>query len=641
MTAARKRSDFWLLLGALIGGLLIAAIVALPAWVVDSRTALEIRFEESPQGSSPYFKLRYDRGRGMNSLRVVEPTAVRTEDPDRFRWVFDSRPMQAVQVEVRDWAGPLTIESAVLTDQTGRVLHEFDVDLVYSAEPAGAYPAQSSARSDYHRIVLPLPDGQTLPRNYYLSPVNWRATVVGFVLGVGIFWIVFQLCRTRVRYCSWLEKFRKEYPLDSRSARPKRWIVYSSLGTLALLVFLRSWENFIYPSLFVEDSFHYFNYYYDGRIPFLSAVLRHPNGYLNVLPNVVAWGASFLDVRSIPGAYVGFAVAFSLFAAMLPLATGWFRSGWIVFIVPLVLGLSGLNHLFYLTTLTFQMYVSILVLLTMMFMPASKTGWGLACRIAVGALLVFSGPYSVVAVPVGILLLALYRPSKQSFFWASMVFAGVLFKETTPGMVRLENLSEPATLEKMFRVMNDRIFFFNLVEVSPALGLGLIVLVVVALFGVLWRNSDFRRIGFVFISIVGLAMAPLFLSHKFVLYSDPYDCHILISQFFWLLFLLYGADCLIQRFGRRFPLGPIFAGLFAVFVLIDQWENPHKRAYPPNRQITEFVNTVYEAEQSNLAENNEFVLIEGEGASQEAFSPRVRVGSSRMDAVPRNSAEFE
>jgi hypothetical protein len=277
----------------------------------------------------------------------------------------------------------------------------------------------------------------------------------------------------------------------------------------------------------------------------------------------------------------------------------------------------------------------ILILLVLIFLPAPKSHFGLVLRILTGLLLVFSGPYSVVAVPVGLILLVLYSPSKQSFFWAAMVFFGFVFLETTTGMLRLENLVEPSVLERMARVMIDRIFFFDLIKFGILPGIVVISVLIVALFSILWHNSEFRRVGFAFLSVVGLAMAPLFLSQKFILYSEPYDCHILISQFFWLLFLLYAADRLVDRVGHRFPLGAVFFVLFIAFVWTDQVKNPQKGYYPPNPAIIPFVEKVRETERLNLEESNEFIVLEGSGATQPPFNPLILVGSDRSDARKR------
>ena len=635
-----RRVDSLILLGAILGGLFVAAIVALPRWVVDSRMVLEVRFENPPSGTSPVFKLRYDRGRGLSSLRVTEPFSVGTEDPERFRWIFDARPMELIQLEVTGWSGPLAIESAVLEDLDGDLLYEFDPNQIRAADEGVIYPLEQVDSDRFSRLILPVSQPGGLSRPHRFSFESVKATAIGFVLGAGVFLFAFQLCLRKPFGLGWIGFFRIPYPVAGEAnVLPRPWVL-SSLILLGALVLLRSWENFLHPSLFVEDAFHYFNFYYNSKVSFWDALLRHPNGYLNILPNVMAWAFAWMDVRSIPGAYVGFAVTFTLFAASLPLLTGWFRNRWIAFVVPLVLGLSGMNHIFYYTTLTFQMYVSVLVLLGMMFLPASRGRLGLALRILIGVLLVFSGPYSVVAVPVGLMLLVLFQPSRQSFFWASMVFAGIVFLETSSGMVRLQNALEPSVLERMGRVMVERVLFFDWGIVEVSTGIWIVGALIVLAYLLLWNDASFRRIGTVFLAIVALAMAPLFLSWKFLLYSDPYDCHVLISQFFWLMFLLYAADRISERFGGLLKIAPIFAVLFVAFVGIDQVKSPNKRFYPPNPETIRFVERVKIAEELHLEDENEFVILDGVGASQEAFAPHLRVGSKETDARQRTPEEL-
>jgi hypothetical protein len=135
-------------------------------------------------------------------------------------------------------------------------------------------------------------------------------------------------------------------------------------------------------------------------------------------------------------------------------------------------------------------------------------------------------------------------------------------------------------------------------------------------------------------------MAPLFLSSKFILYSNPYDCHVLISQFFWLLFLLLAADSLARKFSLRGGLAPVLAAGFLIFTAVDQRMNPQKGYAEPNPAVLSFVEKVKAAENLGLEDTNEFVILEGTGAMQEAFQPQVRVGSTRADARERTAADL-
>ncbi len=636
-----SRANPFILAGAILAGLLCGAIVAVPLWVADSRMVLEIRFVEAPDGSEPAFNLNYERGRGFHSLRVSEPLDGSTDDPRLYRWVFDARDIHSIRLGIAGWGGRLEVESAVLEDLAGSVVYEFDPARVRRGEGASAYPVEAADGSAYYRLILPVSQNGGVGRVHRLSPQSWIAIGWGFSLGAVVFWTSLQLCRRNPLGIGRIAEFRDSYPSCRTNHPPPRWICLASLGLLGFFVLIRSWSNFLHPSLFVEDAFHYFNHYYGAQVLFLDGLLRQPNDYLNLLPNLLAWSFAWLDVRFVPGAYVGFAVAFSLFAAVLPVQTGWFRSRWIAFVAPLVLGLSGLNHIFYYTTLTFQMYVAVLVLLVMMFLPEPKSVFRLLLRIFLGVFLVFSGPYSVVVVPVGLVLLVLYRPSRQSVFWSSMVLAGIAFLQTSSGLVRLQNVLEPSVLLRMGEVMIERVLFFGWGVVGLAPGAILAMAIVFASYVLLWKDGEFRRIGTVFLLIVVLAVVPLFLSQKFILYPDPYDCHILISQFFWLFYLLLAADRLAAKFGVRTSWkGPTLAALFVLFTAVDQRMNPDNGYFPPNPQVRSFVERV-KAFEERLDGRNEFVRLEGEGAWQDAFAPRVRVGSMRADAQERRPEELE
>ena len=95
--------------------------------------------------------------------------------------------------------------------------------------------------------------------------------------------------RTR-RYRAWqyfLEFRQATRSLHHFNDRPTwRLLAFTVACFLALLCY-RSWGNLTHPALYVEDSIHYFNVYYGGNRDF-TLILQHPNGYYNILNNLVA-----------------------------------------------------------------------------------------------------------------------------------------------------------------------------------------------------------------------------------------------------------------------------------------------------------------------------------------------------------------
>lgn len=609
--------------GALGAGLLAALLAFFPGARDDSRMALEAVFAEAPAIEEPgqtVFQLRYDRGRGLHGLRVVRPGEAAAGEAGRFRWVFDDRPMRALRIDARPWAGSFVLEEAFLTDREGRELHRFDLSLAeYGQDPGGGRWA-----------VLPIADPGGVPGIFRVSQETLAATLFAFLVTGAVAWLALQLAAPR-EGASLGNRLRHPYG-PAVEPDPARRVLLPSLLVLAAVVLARSWTNFLHPSLFVEDAFHYFNRYYGNRIPLADALLAQPNGYLNVLPNFAAWLLAYLPPRWIAGAYAGVAVAASLCAAILPAKTGLFRNSWILFTVPLVLGLSGLNHVFYFTTITFLMYVVVLILLVLLLQPPPATRMRLCLRTLAGVVLVFSGPYSVVAVPAAFLLLLQFRPSRQSWFWAAMAITGLLYMQTTQGVANPANLFYPPVLERAAEVLVGRVLFLDLLPVGPVPG-G--ILAAAFLGGLAWTlrgDPFFLRMGLVLLAVSLLSLAPLFLSLKFFLYPDPYACHIVIAQFFWILLLLFAADRLLLRCGRGAIVAPVVAAAFLALVAVDNRLHPEKRFFPPNPAVREFLGRVEAAEAAGLEERNEFILIRGEGALQEAFIPQVRVGSGRPDA---------
>ncbi|MDX9835852.1 MAG: hypothetical protein RBT36_11680 [Desulfobulbus sp.] len=432
-------------------------------------------------------------------------------------------------------------------------------------------------------------------------------------------------------FLSWRRAPLLGEPADWRRLWP--WLL---LGITLYLVALavRSWSNLSQPGLYMEDAGHYFNSYYGGR-RYLSFILQHPNGYYNILNNLVAWLAAKADVRLQPLLYHLFSLGLGLTVAICLACTGLVRSRAVLAVTPLALGLSGMNHIFYHVSLTFQMYNVVVLLLCLLFLPTPKTWTGTLCLAVLAALLIWSGPYSVVAVPAALLCLLFFPVDKKTVLYAWIVVCTLWYTTALEGgLIRFRNILSPEVQEMILTVLFGRILLFDALHAPLFLQVILPLALVAGLFFLLRRETSYLKTSLVLFAIIILSLAPLFLSQKILLYQQVYPCHIYIAQFFWVFYLLFSLDLLLRRQqSRRALKGVVCALAVAGFVLFDNLRHPEKGFIQPMDKVPAFVRAVHAAEQLGLKEHNQYLVLRTENVDPRAAPASVRVGSRHHSAI--------
>lgn len=432
----------------------------------------------------------------------------------------------------------------------------------------------------------------------------------------------------------WLLQVRRAC-LPARGAGEQRSSRYLLLAVLVFLAALlvRSWDNLVTPGLYMEDAGHYFNMYYGGKRS-LSFLLQHPNGYYNILNNAVAWAASKMDVRVQPALYHAFSVGLGLAVAVCLSFSGLIRNRALLVVTPLALGLSGMNHIFYYVSLTFQMYNVVVLLLCVYFLPAPKTWIGTAWLALATGLLIWSGPYSVVAVPVGMLYLLLFPFDKKAVLVCWILVCTLCYTMSVEGgLIQWRNILDPSVQQLMLSTLFGRIFLLDLFGEVHGAQIGLILAAFVGVFYSFRRDLYFLKTGILLLAIIGASLAPLFLSNKIMFYQRVFPCHIYIAQFFWVFFVLYALDSLLARqTSHRLAKGVACALAVGSVVLVDNLRHPDKGAITLMPKVPAFVRAVHEAEQLGLEKNNQYIVLSTENIAPGPIYPRVRVGSSRWSA---------
>lgn len=401
--------------------------------------------------------------------------------------------------------------------------------------------------------------------------------------------------------------------------RPKNLAGAKGLIALSLLLYFaivltRSWSNFSQPGLYAEDSAHYFNFYY-GNIRTLADIFQNPNGYYNLYNNLVALLIAKVDILLQPFCYqaVCLMLCFATIGAFS--FSGLLRSRPLLFIAPFFLGLTGLNHLYYYISLTFQMYMVVVLLLVLLLYQSPDTLLGRICLFFLCVFLIWSGPYSVLIVPFGVVFLVLFRGRELQLAGLVLVTVGYTLS-VTESTIMLANILSPDIWMLWIRTLITDIYFLGL---KDSVNIEKVVLVFGSLgllFLVLREDDFFLRMSLVLAVLIISSLAPLFLSNKYLLYRTIYPCHILIGQFLWIIYLLFAADRLLMRLPRwRLATGTILASIIVVLIVYDNYENPDKFRVPVMSTMPRFLQAVKQAEGQDLASRGKQVVVVTKGTS--------------------------
>lgn len=413
-----------------------------------------------------------------------------------------------------------------------------------------------------------------------------------------------------------------------------------AIAIFLLALFFRSWQNLLNPGLYHEDAGHYFNFYY-GIDRDISSILQNPNGYYNIFNNFIAWLTQHFDVRMQPGIYLVSASVMGCITASIFAFTGLVRNRLLLLLSPLVLGLSGMNHIFYYNTLTFQMYNVVVILLCLLFFPPNPSRFFLFAYIFSAFLLVWSGPYSVVALPVTLLFLLFFHNREKTILIIYTIIILLFYTfSVKSGTIMLSNIFDEEILLIAYKTLFERVFFFDLFGATSSIKVGSLLLVIFSIFYYLKENAFFIKISIIFFTIIVAALAPLFLSIKYLLYQDVLLCHIYVSQFFWLCFILFSADQIIQKTQPNYFTQIFIAMVFCSFVLFDNIRHPEKGKIDLMPAIPEFVDTIHLIEQLELEKKNQYVYLLTDNIVPGYLDPCVRVGSYQDDAKRLSSNEI-
>ncbi|KJS00421.1 MAG: hypothetical protein VR65_13055 [Desulfobulbaceae bacterium BRH_c16a] len=424
---------------------------------------------------------------------------------------------------------------------------------------------------------------------------------------------------------------RSSYFLQAGEAvNPERNALSLGLIFFTAILVLRSWENFSQPGLYAEDSIHYFNFYY-GNIRTLGDIFQHPNGYYNLFNNLAAYLTAKADVGLHPLIYQSVCICFCILTVTAFSLSGLITNRYLLFISPLLLGLSGLNHLYYYISLTFQMYVVVLMLLVIMLWRRRAPAAVQLLLFVFMGFLIWSGPYSVLVVPVALAFIFFFH-DKTLQTVGLLLIAIAYTLSVTKSTIMLENILNPDILLLWGSTLVTEVFFMGFKDSINAEKLILVAVTFLTVFFALRGDRFYLKTAILFLIIIIASFAPLLLSKKYLLYQTIYPCHLVIAQFFWLVFVLVTADRLLARWpALQHPGGGALIVVFAIFILADNIEHQDKRKVPVLAAMPRFLEKVKEAENMGLAEEGRKMIISTNGTS--IFKAAAIVGDRSKNAT--------
>lgn len=415
---------------------------------------------------------------------------------------------------------------------------------------------------------------------------------------------------------------------DENFWRENRWVLLASLVTLIAAVLWRSWPHYVNPNLYVEDNTHYFNYFY-GNLRDYSALFHNTNGYINILNNLIAKWVAFADVRLQPFLYTYIGTTIAILASVSLSFSGLYKNKYIIFIAPLVLCLSGMNHIFYFITLTYQIYILVILLLTLLFWEPVKNNFLGFLFFLFLSLLIWSGPYSVLTVPAAGCLIMFFR-GKTKMMLGLIVVAILYTTSVNESTIWLHSIFNEEIRQLWRHLLVERVIFMDLAGHYNSVQLITIGVTFSAALFYLRKDTLYLKIAFILFGLMNGGLAALLLSKKIALYQRILPCHLVIAQFLWMALLLFTIDRILMRNRKRAYMGVVAFVLLGLFIVYDNVQKPDKRETAVMTNLPRFLEEVHKAEQRPLIEDNIQVDLQ---YGDKLFRPHVKVGVRVKDGA--------
>jgi hypothetical protein len=427
---------------------------------------------------------------------------------------------------------------------------------------------------------------------------------------------------------------RDTYTLDQNSFwKNNRMLLLTSLLIFVAVLLWRSWPNFCHPALYKEDATHYFSFFYGGKKG-ISALLHNPNYYHVILTNFIASLVAKIDVRWQPTFYLWIATTLAIVAVMTIPCSGLLKNKYLIFIAPFLLGLSGLNHLYYYTTLAYQIFTLVLIFIGALFWQPLQGNTKNILLFILLSLLIWSGPYSVLVVPFSLCFILLFRGKTRLLLLLSVV--AILYTLAVRAhTITLHRIFDPVILKIWFNALITKVFLMGLrsARFNPE-KIWLVAAFFLGIFAILRKDRFYLKIAFILLVLINGCLAELFLSKKYLSAMIIRPCYLVTAQFLWLTFLLFTTDRILAKSKKLYHGGLLVCVLVVSFIYYDNLRIPAKRSVPLMTTLPAYLDKIYAAEQQILKDKNRGMIIQFSHMDSHGYMPLVTIGEVNDPAIP-------
>ncbi|MBT5869208.1 MAG: hypothetical protein HOH38_10260 [Nitrospinaceae bacterium] len=399
---------------------------------------------------------------------------------------------------------------------------------------------------------------------------------------------------------------------------------YTVVFLFGILVFAlrNSLNGVFYPNLLYEDGTSLFQPFYNGRE--LSYIFDYWNGYLYIVPKVIAYLLSFFPASLIPHFYALVAMLFAAitFVILFEMLQNFFEERFAFFstLILVVLPL-GYHHL--ITSLSFMIWNIFLVLVLLYFIPVPQSKYKRWFYSVAGMVMAVSHPLAVLMLPLYLYRLRMDPQNK----WVHGLFALAVILYFGLGMVpKAMHFSQLSVLYHalMGGVVVGSIFgpiktASFIIHDSLSVYGAMILVLLFALWGVFWseKTRGEKELFFVslylIVSTVSISMLAGNYNEKLMIPWEMTRYLFVARVLFWVL-LFSACLPLIRRSVKMIYLCVLLMGLVLIANTLGPYNGVYKYYTSNNRgkAVLEFVSQIpaYK-EECQDSEEKEFILKQG------------------------------
>lgn len=344
-----------------------------------------------------------------------------------------------------------------------------------------------------------------------------------------------------------------------------------------IIAFRNSFEELLYPALYVEDGMDLFPVFYNHHQ--IQDIFRYYAGYISVLPNLLAFFLTFLPLKIIPFSFavVSHAVSALTFALVYKLTEHVYQNKIFAFYVAVILAAFPLGNSYLVGALMFQNWNFVIILYLLLLMPMPRgPAMLIVYNLSIHSL-IWSNPAAALIVPICLYRLfkdgenrvshAMFSLSGLLYFFVGIEHGGMDFSAAqfiVPAFVErvvTEGIVGPLHREQM-----------TLAGVSQALVFNPIIFIMIAFLYFSWKERSAKDreilVAMIYLALFSTVMPVLGrnLGEEFIA-EVWHQRYLYIPKILFFILLLFSSYTLLRRY-RYFRVGHFL--FFAVCLYINQ-----------------------------------------------------------------------